>query len=243
VSAVAGRAVKRPLAEAIATTAAVTTLAGVCAHTLPDKVVATTIGFLFLGATGLLVWRKDDATVERFGLALGGLVLPQSPWSRALRDGAYAAAWAAGGAAVVAAPYIFGFRAYWQVARFDWAAIAGPGQGVDFLSRLAGQILMIGLPEEAFYRGYLQTRLDDAWPRRVQIFGAPIGVSLVVTSMLFAIGHIVTIPSPQRLAVFFPSLLFGWLRARTKGVGAGILFHAFCNLLSAALGRGFGLYG
>jgi len=42
--------------------------------------------------------------------------------------------------------------------------------------------------------------------------------------------------------VFFPALLFGWLRSRTRGVGASIAFHALCNLLSEALGRGYGMY-
>jgi hypothetical protein len=31
------------------------------------------------------------------------------------------------------------------------------------------------------------------------------------------------------------------MRARTGGIGAGVLFHAMCNLFSAMLGRGYGL--
>ena len=40
---------------------------------------------------------------------------------------------------------------------------------------------------------------------------------------------------PARLAVFFPSLVFGFLRVRTRGIGASMLFHALCNLFSAYL--------
>jgi len=40
--------------------------------------------------------------------------------------------------------------------------------------------------------------------------------------------------------VFFPSILFGWLRARTGGVGASIAFHALCNIYSATLLQIFG---
>ncbi len=36
------------------------------------------------------------------------------------------------------------------------------------------------------------------------------------------IGHFLTIHAPERLAVFFPSLVFGFLRSRTKGIGAGL---------------------
>jgi membrane protease YdiL (CAAX protease family) len=43
------------------------------------------------------------------------------------------------------------------------------------------------------------------------------------------------------LSVFFPSLLFGWLRARTGGIGASVFFHALCNLFAAYLARSYGL--
>ena len=64
---------------------------------------------------------------------------------------------------------------------------------------------------------------------------------MVVTSAVFALGHLATVPEPARLAVFFPSLAFGWLRARTGGIGAGVLYHASCNLFASFLGRGYGL--
>jgi membrane protease YdiL (CAAX protease family) len=48
-------------------------------------------------------------------------------------------------------------------------------------------------------------------------------------------------PVITRLAVFFPALLFGWLRARTGGIGASVVFHALCNLYVLSLMRGFGL--
>ena len=51
-------------------------------------------------------------------------------------------------------------------------------------------------------------------------------------------GHFATHAHVARLAVFFPSLVFGWLRARGGGVGAAILFHASCNLYSAWLTDG-----
>ena len=72
--------------------------------------------------------------------------------------------------------------------------------------------------------------------------GARIGPSLFLTSVLFAIGHIATIREPARLAVFFPSLVFGWLRARTGGIGAGLTFHAMCNVYSELLGKGYHVY-
>jgi hypothetical protein len=113
---------------------------------------------------------------------------------------------------------------------------------MDVVNETFGQVVIIALPEEAFYRGYLQSRLDDAFPWRVRLLGAKVGVGLLVGSVIFALGHFATIREPTRLAVFFPSLVFGWLRARTKGIGAGIAFHASCNLFSELLGRGYHLY-
>ncbi|HXU01770.1 MAG TPA: CPBP family glutamic-type intramembrane protease, partial [Polyangia bacterium] len=59
--------------------------------------------------------------------------------------------------------------------------------------------------------------------------------ALIVSSVLFAVSHVVVIPNPQRLAVFFPALLFGWMRARTGSIVPGALFHALCNILSDVL--------
>jgi membrane protease YdiL (CAAX protease family) len=109
------------------------------------------------------------------------------------------------------------------------------------LSDALGQLLVIALPEEAFYRGYLQTSLERELNKSISILGARVGLGLVLTSAIFAVGHLLTELSPARLAVFFPSLVFGFLRARSGGIGASLLFHAMCNLFSAYLLRSYGL--
>jgi membrane protease YdiL (CAAX protease family) len=43
------------------------------------------------------------------------------------------------------------------------------------------------------------------------------------------------VPNPQRLAVIFPALVFGWMRARTGSIVPGALFHALCNLFADVL--------
>jgi membrane protease YdiL (CAAX protease family) len=57
----------------------------------------------------------------------------------------------------------------------------------------------------------------------------------LLSSLLFAIGHLMVIPNPQRLAVIFPALVFGWMRARTGSIVPGALFHALCNLFADVL--------
>jgi membrane protease YdiL (CAAX protease family) len=47
------------------------------------------------------------------------------------------------------------------------------------------------------------------------------------------------VPNVQRLAVFFPALVFGWMRARTGSILAGATFHALCNLFADVLHTSF----
>jgi membrane protease YdiL (CAAX protease family) len=47
--------------------------------------------------------------------------------------------------------------------------------------------------------------------------------------VLFAVGHLAEF-RPWRLAVFFPSILFGFMRERTGTIASSTCFHALCNL-------------
>ncbi|HXX69037.1 MAG TPA: MrtC family glutamic-type intramembrane protease [Polyangiaceae bacterium] len=228
-----------PWAEALWASADVTLAVGAVVLVAPPTWHTSLVAFVFLAAAWLLVWRHDDARVRRAGLTLGGLLLPgHLDVRRLVRDAIGAAGWALGLSAAVAVPYLIGWRAWWQP-RFAFALSVTPGEIVD---ETLGQLLVIALPEEAFYRGYLQSRFDDAWPPRWRVLGARVGPGLLAAAAVFALGHVATVQLPTRLAVFFPALVFGWLRARTGGIGASVAFHAFCNLYSQLLGRGYGVY-
>ena len=223
---------KKPLTEALTAAALVTAVVGGGALVVPKRYVATFVAIVFLLATWRLVWTKDDETVTRFGVQLGGLMLHEHVSRGAIvRAGLRATAWGLALAAVIFVPYFFAWRVWWHPRH----AFAFDFHPLDFGNDVLGQLLLVALPEEAFYRGYLQTRLDDA-------LGKKMIPAVLVTSIIFALGHYVTIPAPTRLAVFFPSLAFGFLRARTRGIGAPLAFHAFCNIFSEMLGRAFGVY-
>ena len=170
---------------------------------------------------------------------MGGLAEPEPlEIGRIVKDSLKALGWALLFAAIFFPPFFFGFRLWWGVDQLSF------GLPADFSGKVMGQLLVIALPEEAFFRGYLQSALDGAWAhKRRRILGAEVGPGLILSCAIFAVGHMLTIPHPSRLAVFFPALLFGWLRARTGGIGAGVLFHAMCNLYSGLLWQGFGLGG
>lgn len=216
---------------------AVSALATAASWGLRDSIVATAVGGVFLGATWFLILRRRDADVRRWGLALGGVLeVPPAKWRVTFQQAAIALGWAMLLALLIFPAFAVGFARYWNVRAIAWLP------PVKLADAVLGQLVVVALPEEAFFRGYLQTALDRAWGRRVDIFGAHVGPALLVSSALFALGHVATVPHPARLAVFFPSLVFGWLRARTGGIGAGVAFHTMCNLLSDGLARGSGLH-
>ena len=105
-------------------------------------------------------------------------------------------------------------------------------RGLSWLwSVLLIQIFLVGLPEEVFYRGYLQTRLDSLVGRDQVWFGVNFNLkSALLCSALFALAHLVTIPHLSRLAVFFPSVLFGWMRRAYHDTLTPAIFHALCNV-------------
>jgi membrane protease YdiL (CAAX protease family) len=105
----------------------------------------------------------------------------------------------------------------------------------DFWMQLPFQFLVVALPEEFFYRGYLQTRLTHAWGEgRLRVLGVGVGKAFLVTQALFAVGHLAQL-HVWRLGVFFPALLFGWLRERTGSIVPGVIVHAVSNLLLMTL--------
>jgi CAAX protease family protein len=222
------------LLVAAGTTAVVTAIS----HLAPDDYANTGVGIAFLAVTWWLVLRADTDTVSAYGLSLGGLTEPVALEPRRLLvEGARALGWALLMAAIFFPPFWFGYRMWWKVSTpFHWSLPS------DLSGLVLGQLLVIALPEEAFFRGYLQTALDGNWRHRCRrVLGAELGPGWLLSAAIFAVGHVLTIQHPSRLGVFFPALVFGWLRARTGGIGAALLFHAMCNLFSSTLAHGYGL--
>jgi membrane protease YdiL (CAAX protease family) len=106
----------------------------------------------------------------------------------------------------------------------------------DFAWLTLAQLLVVALPEELFFRGYLQGRLEEALPPTLSLLGARVGRAWLFTAALFALGHYLVSFEPQMLTRFFPGLVFGWMYARTRSILAGTIFHAACNLIMALLG-------
>ena len=211
------------------------------------------VGMLFL-VTALRCAERLPGGAERYGLALGGLLgdaRDEADTAAAREGGALSDLLASlcasfpsflaelGVAALVCAlvfpPFVLGFYLWHAPVRpFAWL----PDQ--DMPAYALTQVIVVGLPEEALFRGYLQGRLEDAWPKSLRLLGAHVSLgALLGQAALFGVLHFVVDYNPARLAVFFPALLFGWVRALRGGIGAAIFVHAGCNLLSDLLIRGW----
>lgn len=196
-----------------------------------------------LSAIGLT---RDDPA--HFGLSLGGLLEPPPDdrpvgplglldLARALRRAAPSAVVEVGVAIAIAAVvfplYTIGYW-WWNEPTSEPSLRLPP----DAIGVALGQAVVVALPEEAFFRGYLQTALRDLERRRWRILGVEVApAAWLLQAALFAGIHFLVAAHPVRLAVFFPALLFGWARAWRGGIGAALALHATSNLYSEILRR------
>lgn len=95
----------------------------------------------------------------------------------------------------------------------------------------AVQLVVVALPEELFFRGFLLGLLERRFPPRRRVLGGGIGLALVLSALAFAVIHLPKDGDPRALATFFPGLLFGWMRSATGSILASTLAHAASNIL------------
>lgn len=176
-----------------------------------NDVVALGAAALFLYVP-LIMLKATGAKPEEFGITSRGLV--KSIWT------------AVGLAALFVPAFLLLYGAY----RTQWLGapmrLALP-RGWPLL--LAYHLFCVALPEEVFYRGYVQSRLNGVLAGRIRLFSTSLGFGWCYAAFLFALGHFIMVQRLERWATFLPGLVFGWLRERTGGVAAPTLFHALCN--------------
>jgi membrane protease YdiL (CAAX protease family) len=94
-------------------------------------------------------------------------------------------------------------------------------------------LLLIAIPEEVFFRGYLQEKIGNDLK------------GILVVSLLFAVGHVVTRclfstcnggGYSQALLTFFPSIVMGYVYLISGTLWANILFHFLANVVYVATG-------
>jgi membrane protease YdiL (CAAX protease family) len=221
----------RELLSAYACTAAITLLV-----TYAPGAWVQELGQLGLGAAFLFgaLWlaREQPGGARAYGIDLSGLLEPRREATgevealapavrRALAELVAELRVALVTAALVFPPFVAGYALLRSGGHPFTLHL--PRSPVEFA---LGQLIVVALPEEALFRGYFQTRLAALGGPRVRLLG-------------FALLHVLVGLQPARASVFFPGLLFGWLRARRGGIGAAVWFHALCNVLADLLARGY----
>ena len=190
---------------------------------LPGKAILSCAGIVLVAAL-LSRWRSPFALFrpETITAALFLYVplfhywrRPSPSWTRfgdARRNAAVFAALLAAGAAA--------FLAYASLPLPPGAAApraAAMPPAAEFLAR---QALFAAIPEEVFFRGYLYDAFEEnGWE------------PIVLTSALFAAGHLAIHASAYRGLTFFPALLFGWARKKTGNVYVPAALHLAFNAL------------
>lgn len=143
--------------------------------------------------------------------------------------------------AVILVPWLVGYH-FWQnlVFGLEPELTRLPREPIKLIGY---HLFFVAIPEEIFYRGYMQTRLDEVWPPRWNILGATLGWGWLVTCLVFALGHSLVQFQWWHIFIMFPSLVFGWMRARTGGIIAGAFFHAWSNITVSTLDTIYGVPG
>ena len=191
------------------------------------------VAVLFLYAPVYVAWRREEE-LDDYGFHV-------EPLKKGL-------AFAALGFFVVFPLFIGGYIAFYEIACDSaWLshllprntcihyggidALHAPRITRDLLEFMAVQLVVVALPEELFFRGFLLGKLERAFPPKRRFLGGGIGWALIISSALFALIHIPKDGDPRALATFVPALMFGWMRSATSSIFASTLVHAGSNIL------------
>jgi len=90
------------------------------------------------------------------------------------------------------------------------------------LKRILFHFFIAAIPEETYFRGFLQERLGNNLK------------AILLVSILFVLAHIprmVFASDPSSLLTFFPSIVMGLIYYKTGNLLYPVIFHALSNLL------------
>jgi membrane protease YdiL (CAAX protease family) len=133
----------------------------------------------------------------------------------------------------VLVPYIIGYWLFflWRAAILSQDLVFSFNLPPDLLLGLIMQILVVALPEELFFRGFLQSSFLKG--------GLSMPKTFILVNIIFALSHLANQFSPLRLLTFFPGLIFSYLVYKNRSLLSAILFHATCNIVGQILYASF----
>ena len=126
--------------------------------------------------------------------------------------------------------------AYYAYAHWFFGRSFHPSIAPDIGQRALDQLIIIGLSEEFFFRGYAQTQFNFWLGRPYRFLGASWGPGLVIAAILFGLCHLVD-GDITRLRVILFGLFAGWLRERSDTILVPAAYHGVSNLLHEFMQR------
>lgn len=104
------------------------------------------------------------------------------------------------------------------------------------ISTVVWQFVFSGFGEEFVWRGYVQSRLNQAFGRPMRMFGIQFGWGLIIASLLFGLLHAFNAYDP---AFGFASLSWGWaLSSSVAGLFFGLIREKTGTLLAPGIAHG-----
>jgi membrane protease YdiL (CAAX protease family) len=125
------------------------------------------------------------------------------------------------GAAILAAP------AFWVVTYFFMQPPFDPAWPLSDAKRFLFLVFIIPVTEELCFRGVIQPYLFRKTSKRYLY--NQVSLANLATSALFVSLHLVQHPLAWSMAMFLPSLMFGWLRERTGLTWPAVTMHVYYN--------------
>jgi membrane protease YdiL (CAAX protease family) len=115
---------------------------------------------------------------------------------------------------------------------------------IDMILTELWLLLGAGLGEEIFFRGYIQSRINQAFGRPWHVLNIDFGLGLIVSSLLFGFIHVLNTVdcfTGRRdfawwwgLPSFVSGLFYGVMRERTGSIVAGGVHHGLVDVLARA---------
>jgi len=105
-------------------------------------------------------------------------------------------------------------------------------------------LVFLGPGEEILYRGYIQSRLNEAFSRPYRFFGVNWGWGIIITSLIFGFMHVLNPFNPflgkfgliwwWGFWTFFSGLVFGFIREKTGSIIAPAILHGLPQAIAYA---------
>lgn len=109
-------------------------------------------------------------------------------------------------------------------------------------SRVVAVLIFVGLLEEFFFRGYVQSRLNGCFGKSFRFQNVEFGAGLVLAAVVFGLFHPLSVENetPWAWALWTAAggLVFGFLREKTGAVVAPAILHGAILLPAVFFGPG-----